>query len=149
MSVGKALAKAVFVLDIRSSAARIDSESGENMEPFQQEFVVVLAAGIANGGEFETVPAGKRAVIEHVSVDATGRGSEKADYLIKSTIGDNSTFREFPIITKVGAIGVIGSQPVRAFAAPGTQFGAVVRRLDTAERIGATFVITGNFIPVP
>ena len=121
------------------------------MEPFQQLFVVVLQAGIANGGEFETVPAGKLAVIEHVSVDATGVASANADYLIKSTIQDNSTFREVLIVvTKVGALGgVIGSQSVRAFAAPGTQFGAVIRRLDTAERISASFVITGHFIPVP
>lgn len=122
------------------------------MEPFQQRFVVVLAAGIANGGEFEIVPAGKLAVIEHVSVDATGGlATANADYLITSTIQDNSTFRETLImVTKVGALGsVIGSQSVRAFAAPGTQFGAVMRRLDTVERISATFVITGHFIPVP
>jgi hypothetical protein len=121
------------------------------MEPFQQLFVVVLQAGIANGGEFETVPAGKLAVIEHVSIDGTGVGTQNADFLIKSTIQDNSTFREVPIVvTKASALGaVIGSQPVRAFAAPGTQFGAVIRRLDTAERISASFVITGHFIPVP
>jgi hypothetical protein len=122
------------------------------MEPFQQLFVVVLQAGIANGGEFETVPAGKLAVIEHVSVDASGGfASANADYLIKSTIQDNSTFREVLIVvTKVGALGgVIGSQSVRAFAAPGTQFGAVIRRLDTAERISASFVLTGHFEPVP
>jgi hypothetical protein len=40
------------------------------MEPFQEQFVVTLDAGVANGGEFMTVPLGKRAVIEHVSVFA-------------------------------------------------------------------------------
>jgi hypothetical protein len=119
------------------------------MEPFQQLFVVVVQAGTTSGGEFETVPTGKLAVIEHVSVDATGIGAEKADYHITSTIQDGSTFREIPIVTKVGALGVIGSHSVRAFAAPGTQFGGVIRRLDTAERISAAFVITGHFEPVP
>jgi hypothetical protein len=38
------------------------------MEPFQEQFVVVLDAGVANDGDFKTVPLGKRAVIEHVSV---------------------------------------------------------------------------------
>jgi hypothetical protein len=122
------------------------------MEPFQQKFVVVLQSGIANGGEFETVPAGKLAVIEHVSFDASGGfASTNANYLITSTIQDNSTFRDVPIVvTKVGPFGsLIGSQSVRAFAAPGTQFGASIRRLDTAERISASFVITGHFEPVP
>lgn len=119
------------------------------MEPFQQQFVVSLEAGIANGGAFETVPAGKRALIKHVSVYATGNGTEKADYFITSTIEDDSTFREVPIITKVGALGVIGSHSVRAFAAPGTQFGGVIRRLDAPGRIVATIIITGYYIPVP
>jgi hypothetical protein len=119
------------------------------MEPFQQQFVVVLEAGIANGGAFETVPAGKRAVVEHVSVNAIGVGAEKADYFITSTIGDNSTFREVPIVTKVGALGILGSHSFRAFAAPGTQFGGVIRRLDTAGKISATIVITGYYASVP
>ena len=119
------------------------------MEPFQQQFIVSLEAGIANGGAFEIVPAGKRAVIKHVSVYATGNGTEKADYFITSTIEDDSTFREVPIVTKIGALGVLGSHPFRAFAAPGTQFGGVIRRLDTSGRIVATIVITGYYIPVP
>jgi hypothetical protein len=119
------------------------------MEPFQQQFVVALEAGIANDGEFEIVPAGKRAVIEHVSVYATGVGTEKADYFITSTIEDDSTFREVPIVTKVGALGVLGSHSFRAFAAAGSQFGGVIRRLDTSGRIVATIVITGYYIPVP
>jgi hypothetical protein len=119
------------------------------MEPFQQQFVVVLEAGVANGGAFEIVPAGNRAVIEHVSVHAIGVGTEKADYFITSTIEDNSTFREIPIVTKVGALGVLGSHSFRAFAAPGTQFGGVIRRLDTAGRISATIVITGYYTTVP
>jgi len=119
------------------------------MEPFQQQFVVALEAGTANGGAFETVPAGKRAVVKHVSVYATGDGPEKADYFITSTIEDDSTFREVPIVTKVGALGVIGSHSCRAFAALGTQFGGVIRRLDTTGRIVATIVIAGYYIPVP
>jgi hypothetical protein len=102
------------------SAARLEPipNQARNMEPFQQQFVVALEAGTANGGAFETVPAGKRAVIKHVSVYATGDGLEKADYFITSTIEDDSTFREVPIVTKVGALGVIGSHSCRAFAAP-------------------------------
>jgi hypothetical protein len=119
------------------------------MEPFQQQFVVTLETGTANGGAFETVPAGERGVIKHVSVYATGSDPEKADYFITSTIEDDSTFREVPIITKVGALGVIGSHSVRAFAAPGTQFGGVIRRVDTSGRIVATIVIAGYYISVP
>jgi hypothetical protein len=119
------------------------------MEPFQQKFDVVLEPGIANGGAFETVPAGKRAVIEHVSVYDTGPGAKTADYFITSTIGDNSAFREVPIVTKLGAVGIVGSHPLRAFAAPGTEFGGVVRRLDASGRIQATIVIAGYYVSVP
>ncbi len=119
------------------------------MKPFQERFVVILDVGIANGGAFETVPAGKRAVIEHVSVYDTGPGAKTADYFITSTIGDNSAFREVPIVTKPGAFGIVGSHPLRAFAAPETQFGGVVRRLDASGRIEATIVIAGYYTPVP
>jgi hypothetical protein len=128
---------AIGVLSLKASSQPAD------------QLVVALEAGTANGSAFETVPAGKRAVIKHVSVYATGDGPEKADYFITSTIEDDSTFREVPIVTKVGALGVIGSHSCRAFAAPGTQFGGVIRRLDTTGRIVATIVIAGYYIPVP
>jgi hypothetical protein len=117
------------------------------VEPFQQQFTVVVEAGTTSGSALETVPAGKLAVIEHVSVSASGFGNEKADYFIISTIQDNSTFREVPIVTKPAVFGVIGSHSVRAFAAPETRFGAVIRRLDTGDRIAASFIITGHFEP--
>jgi hypothetical protein len=118
------------------------------MEPFQKRFVVGLDVGIANGGAVETVPDGKRAVIEHVSVYDTGPGAKTADYFITSTIEDSSTFAEVPIVTKAGALGVLGSHPIRAFAAPGTEFGGVVRRLDTTGKIQATIILTGYYVDV-
>jgi len=81
--------------------------------------------------------------------DGCNLNLELADYFITSTIEDDSSFREVPIVTKVGALGVIGSHFFRAFAAPGTQFGGVIRRLDTSGRIVATIVVTGYYIPVP
>jgi hypothetical protein len=142
------VASAIFVIDIRSCTVRINSESGKKMEPFQQQFNVSVDAGLTSGSALETVPAGKLAVIEHVSVSASGFGNEKADYFIISTLQDNTTFRDVPIVTKPGVFGVIGSHSVRAFAAPETRFGAVIRRLDTGDRIGASFIITGHFEPV-
>lgn len=119
------------------------------MDPFQTPFIVALSAGEANGGAFAVVPAGNRAVIEHVSVYATGIGARSADYFITSTIEDNSTFREVPIVTQVGAAGaVLGSHSFRAFASPDTQFGAVIRRNNTAGQVVATFVLAGYFEPV-
>ena|SRR5437764_10648800 len=119
------------------------------MEPFQKQFVVGLDDGVANGGAFETVPAAKRAVIEHVSVYDTGPGAKAADYFFTSTIQDSSTFVEVPIVTKPGAMGVLGSHPIRAFAAPGTEFGGVVRRLDTTGRIQATISVAGYYVDTP
>jgi hypothetical protein len=119
------------------------------MEPFQEKFTVILSSGVANGGDFKTVPAGKRAVIEHVSVYDTGTGANTADYFFTSTIGDNSMFMEVPIVTRMGALGIIGSHSFRAFAAPGTEFGGVVRRLDTTGMIQASIVVAGYYEPVP
>ena len=88
-------------------------------------------------------------MIEHVSVHATGPGARSADYFITSTIEDNSTFREVPIVTQPAATGaVLGSHPFRAFASPDTQFGAVIRRSNTAGRVVASFVLAGFYEPV-
>jgi|SRR6478736_2271691 hypothetical protein len=117
------------------------------MEPFQEQFVVVLAANVGNDGEWKTVPPRKFAVIEHVSIYAIGTGVETADYFISSTIGDD--FREVPIVTTRGGTGaVLGSHPIRAFANPGTQYGAVIRRSDATERIAARFVLAGYYHPL-
>jgi hypothetical protein len=119
------------------------------MEPFQEQFVVTLDAGVANGGEFKTVPLGKRAVIEHVSVFADPPAATAAEYFITSTIGGTSAFREVPIFTaRIGTGAVVGSHPMRAYADPQTEFGAVIRRTDTTQRIMATFVLAGRYDPV-
>jgi hypothetical protein len=117
------------------------------MDPFQENFSARLAAGEANGGKFQVVPAGKRAVIEHVSVSASGAGAPSADYFFTSTIGGNSDFREVPIVTQSGAQPtlVIGSHPLRAFADPETQFGAVIRRQDTTGDVFADFIVAGYY----
>ena len=120
------------------------------MEPFQDQFVVVLDVGVANGGTFKTAPAGKRLVIEHVSVHADPAAANFAGYYITSTIEDGSTFREVPIVAALTAAGrVVGSHPLRAYANPGTEFGAVIRRHDTGQRITATFVFAGYYDLVP
>jgi hypothetical protein len=117
------------------------------MEPFQEQFVVVLDAGVANGGDFKTVPLGKRAVIEHVSVFAEPPAALPAQYFITSTIGGTSAFREVPIVTaQTGTGAVVGSHPIRAYADPQTQFGGVIRRFDTSQRLGASFVLAGYYV---
>jgi hypothetical protein len=115
------------------------------MEPFQVAFTVVLNAGIANGGDFKTVPLGKRAVIEHVSVFAEPPAALPAQYFITSTIGGTSAFREVPIVTApTGTGAVVGSHPIRAYADPQTEFGAVIRRFDTSHPRG--FIRLGRIL---
>jgi hypothetical protein len=120
------------------------------MEPFQEVFVVHLNVGIANGGAFMRVPSGKLAVIEHVSVSPTGLGASTADYFVKSTIGDGSTFREVPVVVArtPGSGSIIGSHPIRAYGKPGTEFGGVVRRIDNSQDVFASFVLAGHYEPV-
>jgi hypothetical protein len=115
--------------------------------PFQETFIVILANGVANDGDFKTVPNGKLAVIEHVSVYAVGIGAGNADYFITSTIGTSADFREVPIVTApaLSGVPVLGSQAYTAFANPGTKYGAVVRRLNLSGNVIARFVITGYF----
>jgi hypothetical protein len=116
------------------------------MEPFQEQIIVSLDAGIANGGDFKTVPLGKRAVIEHVSVFAEPPAATRAQYFITSTIGGPSAFREVPIFTAlIGTGAVVGSHPIRAYADPQTEFGAVIRRIDTSQRVMASFVLAGHY----
>ena len=140
---------AVAVVHANAAPPTLDVDN-PGRDPFQESFVVILPSGVANDGVFEVVPPGKRAVIEHVSVYARGTNAATADYFITSTIGGGSAFREVPIVTALSPSGaVIGSQSYRAFADPQTQFGAVIRRLDTTNPVGATFVITGYFVRAP
>lgn len=117
------------------------------MDVFQQKFTIQLTEGEANTGTFGVVPDGKTAVIEHVSVIASGAGALKAEYFVTSTAAGPDEFTDSPVITKVGLSGqfVVGSHPLRAYAAAGTQFGGVVRRFDTTGRVDATIVLTGYF----
>lgn len=117
------------------------------MEPFQEYFGVILQANEANGGAYITVPAGKRAVIEHVSVYAEPPG---ADYFFVSTLGSTSTFRNACVVAAKSVTGwFVGSHPLRAYAGPGTQCGGVVRRYASGPRISAEFVVAGYYEPVP
>ena len=121
---------------------------GREMEPFQEQFVVVLDPGVANGGAFQQVPAGKRAVIEHASVHADpADAAVKANYFITSTIGGTSNFRDVPILVVRWGIAVVGSHPVRAYADPGSEYGGTIRRLETTQRVAATFVFAGYYVP--
>ena len=121
---------------------------GREMEPFQEQFVVVLDPGVANGGAFQQVPAGKRAVIEHASVHADpADAAVKANYFVTSTIGGTSNFRDVPILVVRWGIAVVGSHPVRAYADPGSEYGGTIRRLETTQRLAATFVFAGYYVP--
>jgi len=121
---------------------------GREMEPFQEQFVVVLDPGVANGGAFQQVPAGKRAVIEHASVHADpADAAVKANYFITSTIGGTSNFRDVPILVVRWGIAVVGSHPVRAYADPGSEYAGTIRRLETTQRLAATFVFAGYYVP--
>jgi hypothetical protein len=119
------------------------------MEPFQEVFVVHLNVGIANGGAFMRVPAGKLAVIEHVSVSTTGRTANEADYFVTSTIKDGSTTREVPVVVARAPSGsIIGSHPIRAYGKAGTEFGGVVRRIgNLQEDVFGSFVLAGHYEP--
>lgn len=120
------------------------------MNAFQESFFVRLEEGEANGGDFGVVPDGMIAVIEHVTVTATGTGAGTADYFITSTIGGPGAFREVPVITAPGATGVtvLGSHSFRAFGGPGSQFGGVIRRFNLAGTVDASFVLAGYYTPV-
>ncbi len=94
------------------------------------------------GGTFLVVPSGKLGVIEHRS---TLLGQTKVSgYFITSTIGGGVRLQRGPDsdARRRGDV-VIGSHPLRAFAAADTQYGAVVRRSDTAGNVMASLVVSG------
>lgn len=117
------------------------------MDAFQKKFIIQLSEGEANSGSFDEVPGGKTAVIEHVSVIASGLGALNADYFFTSTAAGPDEFTDVPVMAMAGFSGVfaLASHPVRAYAAAGTQFGGVVRRFDTGGRVDATIVLTGYY----
>jgi len=120
-------------------------------QPFQEVLVKILNPGEANGGSSLTVPAGKRLVIEHVTADAIAPSGQGLWLSIVTTIGGNADFREFHLVVHPSQIPFlrIVSQPLRAFANPGTLVTASVKRFDTTGQASVSFTISGYLVDMP
>ena len=105
-----------------------------------------------------TVPAGKRLVIEYVSVTATIGAGEKVRAFVRG--GNGFTEAIHPIVMNyqvtVSSNDVfVGSQPLKLYAEPGTSVVVLVSRRDAANtgavspNAGLESSITGYLVDVP
>ena len=119
--------------------------------PFQETLVKILSPGEANGGSSLTVPAGKRLVIEYVSGEANATPGQGLWLSIITTIGGGADYREFNLVVHPSGISnvQIVSQPLRAFANPGTLVTGSIKRSDVTGQVLVSFTISGYLVDVP
>lgn len=140
VQIGNTTNTPVLVRDVDSNAAR---------QPFQATTNLVFTSGFNNQGAFiASVPAGKRLVIEYVSMVLllpTGQKPSQAEI-----VTDN--FPHFLIATQQGSFGVFDtfsvSQQVRLYADSSVAFN-VVRSANDGVDGSLTATISGYLINVP
>ena len=141
----------VRVVNTASEPVPIFDVDNRARHPFQEKLVKVLSSGEANGGSSLIVPAGKRLEIEHVSADANAPPGQGLWLSIVTTIGGNADFREFNLVVHPSGISNVRlvSQPLRAFANPGTLVTGSIKRLDTTGQAVVSFTISGYLVDIP
>jgi hypothetical protein len=126
--------------------------------PARQPFAVNSGTSSINAGSISvtqvllTVPAGKRAVIEHVScIDFLASGDNFVRMELRHTLGGVAKAQQF-VHDFVGASLASGidvwsfSQPIRAYADPGTDISMSALRRNSAGTGGIECELSGHFV---
>ena len=113
----------------------------------------VQAAGTAGAGEtnhFFSVPLGKVLVIEHVSADVRGM-EDNALLVLGTNAGSGGVFQDVPLTKqKFGnEVLLVASQPIRAYAVPGTSVSFTVNSPLIFGQGDAHVTISGYLVNVP
>jgi hypothetical protein len=125
-------------------------------QPFQTGTGLHMDQGVGETGfDFTTVPAGKRLIIDYVSVFGimpTGEKLVSAEILLIQP-DHVSYLQSFFRISAQGAdyFGdyFVASDQVRLYADPGTTVRAHVRRDDASGAAQVSFLISGHFVDLP
>lgn len=127
-------------------------------QPFHHQVTISIPVNAMGGSAWINVPAGKRLVIEHVSMMAlltTGSGQNVSAWLYTDTGG--AAWRHFlapaqnvgnpfgaPSATSSDAF--VTSHPIRLYADPGTRVGVSVGRHGPRNSAGTAVIsISGNY----
>ena len=127
-------------------------------QPFQAyaQFTMGVGSYSISGALFDTpVPAGKRLVIEHVSVIASTmpvQGEPMA--AMGATINTGLDAQYYLVLTGQGNLGgaptFVASQPMRVYANPGGIVNGICYRVNLSEgTAGCNFSISGYLVDIP
>ena len=99
-----------------------------------------------------TVPAGKRLVVDHVSLNLPGTAVDSifgVQLSIFPAAGGSSLFRHFLFGDRYPTGGYVVSQPIRMYVEADQQIVAGFGRTDTASEMSGTFALSGHLVDAP
>ncbi len=143
VNIGNPAASPVPVRDVDNPAR----------QPFQWPFVWSVAPGSFDEfSPFVTVPAGKRLVIETISVQATADVVSHIRIRIQTTADGQLSGHFIDVANRGGAAGLTnfhGTHAVRIYADPGSSVRFGAGRNDSSGFVSVEAAISGYFVDVP
>jgi hypothetical protein len=133
--------------------ATVKSSDAPGRQPFQKALRVIIQDGDSTAAGTVTVPAGKRLVIEHVTVQAIAApGTALFNLMVKGTVQGEEGRQFLPIehTSNVGPNGgtdfIVAGGPVRLYADPGTFVSFSAQRFPVAGILILDWSVSGYLI---
>jgi hypothetical protein len=145
----------VFVTNTPDDPVPVRDVDLSRRELYQATYGGALAEGEANGclASFE-VPAGKRLMVEYVTLLADARTDQAVTFSLAITNSDNTAYVHHAINahrTEPGSLWYIASDPLKAYGGPGSLVCLSVSRnaSPTDGLVNASFTVSGYLVDVP
>ena len=119
--------------------------------PYQQAFFVFMAAGESGMDvDLAPVPAGKRLVIEYVSIRARLASDQTLFMVLGTTAGGAGANHSIPVsqtfATFINSFRVVGGETLRIYADPGTTPFLSVDRNNTVGGMDGIVTVSGYYV---
>jgi hypothetical protein len=144
---------------VGGKTAMVVQDANNAQHPFMEEATITMASGVESGTTFTSnVPAGKRAVIESVSVFAqipTGEQIFQSDWSVFSiNFANNQVALARPIFptfnTSIPNFDFYSAtETVRAYAEANTPLVATAQRIQTTGQATFNFIFVGYLVDAP
>lgn len=129
------------------------ARASDDWQPFHHMFTIVLNEGVRVGNANLAVPAGKRLMIEHVSIVAhvPAKSGQNVVAAVRTRVGGQEASHFLAAASSVGTWGgmdaLVGSHGARVYADGGTQFGiGLERTVSTAGQASIRVTVSGRMI---
>src|SRR5262249_6242230 len=145
-----------------TSTVPVFDVSNPALQPVYGTATVDVPSGVGNlslatltlvPGSIQAVPAGKRLVIEFVSLDVTVPSGQKVLISLEYGTGGQVASQRIsttPVLDMPGVVDVFtASQPVRLYADPGTSVSFSLKRSDSSGIGRVNVRVSGHYVDIP